>query len=61
MWEGMQSLGYWRQGEAGLPGLQHLCVCQLVKLRLNTQMVLVFTCSCMFFNQEFPCYFWGSI
>lgn len=37
------------------------CVWQLVRLKLSTQGSLVLTCSCTFFDQGFPCYFWGSI
>ena len=37
------------------------CVWQLVGLGLNAQVGLVFTCSCMFFGQGFPRYFWGSV
>lgn len=37
------------------------CAWQLVRLGLNTQIGLVSTCSCTFFGQGFPCYFWGSV
>lgn len=37
------------------------CAWQLVRLRLNAQVSLAFTCSCMFFGRGFPRYFGGSV